>query len=468
MLEINHIVCNADLHAFHSTSAAPNADYQTSKMAMSDQDNRIMFSMPPNTNANSSMTDTQTASFLDGLDFGFDARLYQQQQSMPSHQQHQQQQQQQQQQQHHSMSIHQHDHQQGLYSPNQFYQLSPQQQHMQQLQQQHYMPVYQQHPPPPPPQQQHPHQHQQLHNSNQNNSQILLQRYNSNGSTTSSTNSQPSYLSNYSPMAHYNIPLQHQNDGNLNKMLYAQHHHQQQQQHLQQLQQPHNLQMNKKRKSTANSADLLEDHLLHQQAGGAIQKKKTKAKKKKTPKIVDPDAPPKPKRKTGLNKPLILSPALSELMDGEKELSRPELVQKLWKYIKDNDLQDPADRRFILCDDKLKKIFDQDRINSFGMNKDLSAHLTKKEESAIKLETESSEQQTDTAAYTETDQDTKNLNTALSATATTSTAATEDVATTAVASNENTNTTPLLLQQEATPSEDAIVTPKEEDFLLNL
>jgi hypothetical protein len=63
-----------------------------------------------------------------------------------------------------------------------------------------------------------------------------------------------------------------------------------------------------------------------------------------------------------------------------KQLSRPELVRKLWDYIKKNNLQDPADRRFILCDDKLKKIFNQDRVNSFGMNKDLTAHLTKKEE----------------------------------------------------------------------------------------
>lgn len=55
-------------------------------------------------------------------------------------------------------------------------------------------------------------------------------------------------------------------------------------------------------------------------------------------------------------------------------------MKKLWKYIKDNDLQDPADRRYILCDEKLKTIFDQDRINSFGMNRDLSAHLTKKPE----------------------------------------------------------------------------------------
>ncbi|KAI8149905.1 hypothetical protein BJV82DRAFT_585165 [Fennellomyces sp. T-0311] len=94
----------------------------------------------------------------------------------------------------------------------------------------------------------------------------------------------------------------------------------------------------------------------------------------------DPNAPPKPKRKTGLNKPLILSPELSAFVGGDTELSRPDIVKRLWKYIKDNDLQDPADRRFILCDDQLKTIFDQDRINSFGMNRDLSAHLTKKPE----------------------------------------------------------------------------------------
>ncbi|KAI8967257.1 SWIB/MDM2 domain-containing protein, partial [Mycotypha africana] len=107
---------------------------------------------------------------------------------------------------------------------------------------------------------------------------------------------------------------------------------------------------------------------------GAINKRGGKT-KRRVQRIKDPN---RPKRKTGLNKPLILSPALSDLMDGDKELSRPELVQKLWKYIKENNLQDPADRRYILCDEKLKKIFHQDRINSFGMNKDLSAHLTKK------------------------------------------------------------------------------------------
>ncbi|KAI8886096.1 SWIB-domain-containing protein [Backusella circina FSU 941] len=106
-------------------------------------------------------------------------------------------------------------------------------------------------------------------------------------------------------------------------------------------------------------------------------KKKQKSKKKKLP--VDPNAPPKPKRATGLDKPLILSSPLSAIMDGNTELSRPEIVKRLWIYIKTNKLQDPADRRYILCDEKLKSIFHQDRVNSFGMNKDLTAHLTKKE-----------------------------------------------------------------------------------------
>ncbi|KAG2183528.1 hypothetical protein INT43_006534, partial [Umbelopsis isabellina] len=114
-----------------------------------------------------------------------------------------------------------------------------------------------------------------------------------------------------------------------------------------------------------------------------IKKKAGKAKKKRRTAQVnnDPNAPPKPKRNTGLNRPLVLSAALGAFI-GCPELSRPEVVKKLWKYIKENNLQDPADRRYILCDEELKKIFTRDRVNSFAMNRDLSAHLTKKAESS--------------------------------------------------------------------------------------
>ncbi|KAI9320101.1 SWIB/MDM2 domain-containing protein [Dichotomocladium elegans] len=116
-------------------------------------------------------------------------------------------------------------------------------------------------------------------------------------------------------------------------------------------------------------------------------KRKARSTKKKVrvQEVEDPNAPPKPKRNTGLNKPLILSAALSAFVGGDAEMSRPEIVKKLWKYIKDQNLQDPADRRYILCDDQLKTLFNQDRVNSFGMNRDLSAHLTKKETSDTSL-----------------------------------------------------------------------------------
>lgn len=57
-------------------------------------------------------------------------------------------------------------------------------------------------------------------------------------------------------------------------------------------------------------------------------------------------------------------------MEVEK-MSRPQVVKNIWVYIKSNDLQNPADRREILCDDKLKSIFGVDKINMFKMNKTL-------------------------------------------------------------------------------------------------
>ncbi|CAG8777365.1 14954_t:CDS:2, partial [Racocetra persica] len=82
---------------------------------------------------------------------------------------------------------------------------------------------------------------------------------------------------------------------------------------------------------------------------------------------------------TGIHKPLVLSPVLSEFLHAE-ELSRLEVVKRLWKYIKENSLQDPNDKRFIVCDENLKNIFKQDRIHSFTMNKYLTDHLKKKED----------------------------------------------------------------------------------------
>lgn len=51
------------------------------------------------------------------------------------------------------------------------------------------------------------------------------------------------------------------------------------------------------------------------------------------------------------------------------------MVSKLWEYIKANELQDPTDKRQIMCDDKLNAIFKTGRISMFQMNKHIGGHL---------------------------------------------------------------------------------------------
>ncbi|GAB1317417.1 hypothetical protein MFIFM68171_07627 [Madurella fahalii] len=119
-------------------------------------------------------------------------------------------------------------------------------------------------------------------------------------------------------------------------------------------------------------------------ANSTKPKAKPKAKKKSTKRAHsdddsdagDSEAGSKPKRKAGggFQKPFNLSHALAELC-GEEQLSRPQVVKKLWDYIKGNELQDPNDKRQILCDEKLQAIFKQDKINMFSMNKLLGSQL---------------------------------------------------------------------------------------------
>jgi upstream activation factor subunit UAF30 len=82
----------------------------------------------------------------------------------------------------------------------------------------------------------------------------------------------------------------------------------------------------------------------------------------------------KPVRNTGFHKPLNLSPALSELL-GETTLSRPQTTKKIWEYIKARDLQNPSDRRQILCDEKMRAVFKVDSIHMFTMTKVLNQQM---------------------------------------------------------------------------------------------
>lgn len=75
-----------------------------------------------------------------------------------------------------------------------------------------------------------------------------------------------------------------------------------------------------------------------------------------------------------LLQPLTPSAELADLV-GAAPLPRTAAVSKLWEHIKKNNLQDPKDKRQILADAKLKKIFGKDKVSMFEMNKHLAAHL---------------------------------------------------------------------------------------------
>ena len=60
---------------------------------------------------------------------------------------------------------------------------------------------------------------------------------------------------------------------------------------------------------------------------------------------------------------------------GKGDMPRSEIVSKVWEYIKKHDLQNPKDKREILADDKLEKIFGRKQCTMFEMNKYLSAHM---------------------------------------------------------------------------------------------
>ncbi len=76
-----------------------------------------------------------------------------------------------------------------------------------------------------------------------------------------------------------------------------------------------------------------------------------------------------------LTKPLNLSSELEEVV-GKGPMARSEVVKKLWVYIKKHDLQNPANKRNILADEKLKVIFGgKGEVSMFEMTKLVSAHI---------------------------------------------------------------------------------------------
>ena len=81
------------------------------------------------------------------------------------------------------------------------------------------------------------------------------------------------------------------------------------------------------------------------------------------------------KANPALLKPLNLSAEL-EAVVGKGPLPRGQVVKKLWEYIKSNNLQNPANKRNIKADAKLKPLFGgKEEVNMFEMTKLVSGHM---------------------------------------------------------------------------------------------
>ena len=77
-----------------------------------------------------------------------------------------------------------------------------------------------------------------------------------------------------------------------------------------------------------------------------------------------------------LRKPLKVSDELAEVV-GKGPMARMDVVKNIWVYIKKHNLQNPANRRNILADDKLLPIFGgKKEVSMFEMTKLVSKHLT--------------------------------------------------------------------------------------------
>jgi len=82
------------------------------------------------------------------------------------------------------------------------------------------------------------------------------------------------------------------------------------------------------------------------------------------------------KTNTSFMKPMTISSELKEVI-GAGPMPRTQVTKKLWDYIKKNKRQDPENKRNIIPDDKLAKVFGSKKaINMFEMAKKVNQHLS--------------------------------------------------------------------------------------------
>ena len=96
------------------------------------------------------------------------------------------------------------------------------------------------------------------------------------------------------------------------------------------------------------------------------------------PPLPEGQVPKKPKRSptNAMTMTLVgLSEKLQALL-GIEQATRTEIVKLIWVYIREHNLQNPDDKREVICDDKMRAVFG-DSVTIFTLNKELMHHIIK-------------------------------------------------------------------------------------------
>lgn len=78
---------------------------------------------------------------------------------------------------------------------------------------------------------------------------------------------------------------------------------------------------------------------------------------------------------SGLSKKKKPSKLLAELL-GDEPISSIDVSKAIWAYIKENDLQDPKNKRNIIPDETLEPLLGRKTISMFELTKIISKHLS--------------------------------------------------------------------------------------------
>ena len=84
---------------------------------------------------------------------------------------------------------------------------------------------------------------------------------------------------------------------------------------------------------------------------------------------------PTKKARGGFSQKKEISDELAAFLGQGKMMARTDIVKSLWQYIREHNLQNPANKKEIILDSDMKQVFGCDTFTMFTMNKYIGAHI---------------------------------------------------------------------------------------------